>query len=334
MFTSAPRITLLAGGVGGAKAALGLYKSRYKPALSVIGNVADDEEFHGLWVSPDIDTLTYTLAGRINQQQGWGLENETRQVLNGLEKLGSDSWMFLGDQDFATHIYRTKQRRKGIRPSAIAQDIAWKNGVDIPLLLPTDDVIQTRILTPSGSLSFQEYFVREQCNAEITAISFEGSEEAHATPEALEAIKNSDVIIFAPSNPVVSIGAILAVREIRQTIENSKAVRIAISPFIGGKTVKGPADKMMAVYGMNTSPVSIAEMYKNCIDAMVIDHQDHNWESVLRDRDLQVLTTETLMQSEDDKVRLMEECIGFSQTLIKKSGTQKQTLNNASEVCL
>ena len=332
--TRTPRITLLAGGVGGAKAALGLYLSEHKANLSVIGNVADDEEFHGLWVSPDIDTLTYTLAGRINQQQGWGLENETHQVLDGLQQLGSDTWMFLGDQDFTTHIYRTEQRRKGIRPSAIAQDIAWKNGVDIPLLLPTDDVMQTRVLTAAGSLSFQEYFVREQCNAEITAIAIEGSEQAAATPEALEAIHNSDLIIIAPSNPVVSIGAILAVTDIRHALEETRATRIAISPFIAGKTVKGPADDMMQVIGLNSSPASVAELYQDCLDAMIVDTRDASWEPVLQDRGLDVLVTDTLMKTDSEKTALMQQCVHFGQQVSTCKQQQAARQTNEKEACL
>ena len=324
---SSPRITLLAGGVGGAKAALGLYLSEHKANLSVIGNIADDEEFHGLWVSPDIDTLTYTLAGRINQQQGWGLENETHQVLDGLNQLGSDTWMFLGDQDFATHIYRTEQRKKGIRPSAIAQDIAWKNGVDIPLLLPTDDVMQTRVLTNKGSLSFQEYFVREQCKVEITAIAIEGAEQATATAEAMEAIKNSDLIIIAPSNPVVSIGAILAVSEIRRALEETSATRVAISPFIGGKTVKGPADQMMQAIGMDSSPASVAELYQGCLDAMVIDHEDAESEASLLNSGLEVFITNTLMKTDDEKTQLMQVCVGFAEEV-----AQQKRLSTAAQL--
>jgi len=307
-----PSITLLAGGVGGAKAALGLALSHYRDRLSVIGNIADDEEFHGLWVSPDIDTLTYTLAGRINRQQGWGLSGDTSQVLSCLKALGCDSWMFLGDQDFATHIYRTEQRRKGIRPSAIAQDIAWKNNVDIPILLPTDDVVQTRVTTAQGELSFQQYFVREQCQPEITAVRFSGAENAQPTAEAIKAITDSDLIIIAPSNPVVSIGAILAVKGIHEALQQSTAYRIAVSPFIGGKTVKGPADRMLSSLGLNASPASIAELYQGCIDALVIDQEDVCWENILQDRGLDVLTTNTLMKTDAEKQQLMESCVAFA----------------------
>ena len=307
-----PKITLLAGGVGGAKAALGLALSQWRDHLSVIGNIADDEEFHGLWVSPDIDTLTYTLSGRINRQQGWGLNGDTSQVLNGLKTLGCDSWMFLGDQDFATHIYRTEQRRKGIRPSAIAQDIAWKNQVDIPILLPTDDVVQTRVSTAQGTLSFQEYFVREQCRPDVTAIEFHGAESAAATPEALAAIAGSDLIIIAPSNPLVSIGAILSVTGIREALAASPAYCMAISPFIGGKTVKGPADRMLAGLGMQPSAATIADLYQDFLDALVIDQQDAHAAADLRQRGLDVLATNTLMTSDEEKRHLMDTCVSFA----------------------
>ncbi|WP_430462737.1 2-phospho-L-lactate transferase [Thalassolituus sp. LLYu03] len=310
-----PVITLLAGGVGGAKAALGLALGPHAERTRIIGNIADDEAFHGLWVSPDIDTLTYTLARRIHPQQGWGLTGDSAQVLNALNTLGADTWMWLGDMDFATHIYRTEQRSNGIRPSAIAAHIAEKNGVKQPIILPTDDVVQTRLTTDQGELSFQEYFVRERCAPEIHHIEFHGADKATATPEALAAIHSADLIVLAPSNPIVSIGAILAIPGIRDAIRSARAKCIAISPFIGGKTVKGPADKMLEALGLNTSPVAIAELYADILDGLMIDHADHDWRPLLEDRDLPVLVTHTLMNNDADKTRLMNETVAFYQQL-------------------
>jgi len=200
------KITVLAGGVGGAKMAEGLAFSRYSEQLNIIGNVADDQQFHGLWVSPDIDTLTYTLAGLIDRDKGWGLKDESNRVLDALNRLGVDTWMYLGDQDFATHIYRSELRRQGVRPSAIASHIASRLGVKANIILPTDDRIQTRVKTDQGWLDFQSYFVREGCQPVIREFAIDGIEQATATEEALRAISEADLIVFAPSNPIVSIG--------------------------------------------------------------------------------------------------------------------------------
>lgn len=317
--TTGPRIVLLAGGVGGAKAALGLALGPYAASTSIIGNIADDEEFHGLWVSPDIDTLTYTLARRIHPQQGWGLAGDSAQVLNALHTLGADTWMWLGDMDFATHIYRTAERKKGVRPTAIAAHIAQKNGVNIPIILPTDDVVQTRLLTDMGELSFQEYFVRERCQPVIQSLCFSGAEQSRPTAEALDAIRSADLILLAPSNPLVSIGAILAIPGIREALCDARATCIAISPFIAGQTVKGPADKMMALQGLDTSPAAIGAIYGDFLDALVIDQADHEWQPMLEASGLSVLVSNTLMNNDDDKRRLLTECVDFCRTLKPQS---------------
>lgn len=308
------RVTLLAGGVGGAKLAEGLAAVCVPERLSVIGNVADDHEFHGLWVSPDIDTLTYSLANLIDRQQGWGLANESHRVLKGLERLGCDTWMLLGDQDMATHIFRTQLRRQGIRPSSIAQSIADALGVKINLLLPTDDRLQTRIKTQQGWLAFQEYFVKERCQPEVREIHFEGADKARPTYEALDAIEQADVLLIAPSNPVVSIAPILAVPGIRRAIENSHATRVAVSPLIGGRTVKGPADRMLNAMGYRCSNLGVADCYAGLIDGLVIDKQDHADRAELEAGGLQVMTTATLMSGAEEKARLAQEALAFAQS--------------------
>ena len=176
-----PKITLLGGGVGGAKAAEGLVQSCYGDDVTIIGNIADDDQFHGLWVSPDIDTMTYSLADMSDRSQGWGIAQDGCRVLTALSHLGAECWMHLGDIDFATHIYRTQQRNQGKRPSDIARNIARALGVKTPILLPTDDIVQTRIKTPSGWMSFQEFFVKNRCQPEIEKIEFVGLEHARAT---------------------------------------------------------------------------------------------------------------------------------------------------------
>lgn len=307
-----PRITLLAGGVGGAKLAEGLTTICPPERLSIIGNVADDQEFHGLWVSPDIDTLTYSLANLIDRQQGWGLAGESHRVLSGLERLGCDTWMSLGDLDMATHIFRTQLRRQGVRPSAIAQSIAKSLGVNINLLIPTDDPLQTRVRTDQGWLAFQEYFVRERCRPEVREVHFEGAVEARPTPEALAAIETADLLLIAPSNPVVSIAPILAVPGIRRAIETSQAPRVAVSPMIGGCTVKGPADRMLCAMGYSGSNLGVAASYAGLIDGLIIDSADRADLSALEAEGLKVMMTDTLMTCIEEKARLAEETLAFA----------------------
>ncbi|MCJ8337338.1 MAG: 2-phospho-L-lactate transferase [Pseudomonadales bacterium] len=306
-------IVLLAGGVGGAKMAEGLMHSRCGEGLSIIGNIGDDQEIHGLWVSPDIDTLTYTLTERIDRTKGWGLKDESNHTLDALALLGVDTWMYLGDQDFATHIYRTEQRKKGLRPSVIAADIAAKFGLKVPLLLATDDNVPTRLNTDRGWLDFQSYFVRYQCQPEITAVEFQGAEQANATPETLAAIAAADLIIFAPSNPIVSIGAILAIPGIRSAIDNSSAFKMAVSPIIAGKTVKGPADKMLRSLGFSSDALGVAQCYQSLLDLLVIDSADQQYCDAIRALGMQVACTDTLMPERGDKVRLAEELLDYYQ---------------------
>ena len=303
------KIVLLAGGVGGAKMAEGLACSRYGAQLSIIGNVADDQEFHGLWVSPDIDTLTYTLADLIDRDKGWGLKGESSRTLDALTRLGADTWMYLGDQDFATHIYRTEQRLKGERPTTIARHIAQRLGVQTNIILPTDDCIQNRVKTAQGWLDFQSYFVREACQPEILEFAIEGIEQAEPTAEALKAINEADLIVFAPSNPIVSIGAILAVPGIRQALAQSSAYKVAVSPIINGQTVKGPADRMMAAAGYTSDVLGVADCYAGLLDALVIDQLDRDAVPALAAKGLQVLATDTLMYSLENKIRLADTLI-------------------------
>ncbi len=306
-----PKITLLAGGVGGAKMAEGLVHSQYGDNVTIIGNVADDQEFHGLWVSPDIDTLTYSLADLICREKGWGLKEETNRTLDALSRLGADTWMYLGDQDFATHIYRTERRKAGHRPSDIAKHIAKKLGVNTPILLPTDDVIQTRVLTADGWMDFQTYFVKHQCKPDILEFAIDGIATAKPTPEALEAIETADIIILAPSNPIVSIGAILAVPGMRQAIQKSSAYKLAVSPLINGTTVKGPADRMMTSAGYSCDVFGVAHCYQGLIDGLVIDQQDSHHKAALVAQNLHVCVTNTLMQSRETKVEVAESVMAF-----------------------
>ncbi|TBR44963.1 2-phospho-L-lactate transferase [Marinomonas agarivorans] len=316
---SGQQITLLAGGVGGAKAAEGLAGSAYAHTTQIIGNVADDDMFHGLWVSPDIDTLIYSLANQIDRQQGWGRKDETHRLLTELAAFGAETWMTLGDLDMATHIYRTHLSKQGVRASAIVDKLRERHGVEIPILLPTDDWVQTRIATNKGVLSFQEYFVRERCQPNIQQIQYEGIETAKPTPEALARIKQSDLILIAPSNPIVSIGPILAVPQVRSAIRQSNAYVIAISPLIQGKTIKGPADKMLQSVGKPCNSTGIYECYKDILHAMVIDKQDSDEAALLQAAGLDVLVTPTLMQTQTEKIQLLTDVVRFAASVKQKN---------------
>lgn len=303
------KITLLAGGVGGAKAALGLALGNYKQGLKVIGNTGDDQAFHGLWISPDIDTLIYTLSGKINRQQGWGLEGDDQKVLKGLSDLGVDTWMQLGDMDFATHIYRTERRRLGHRSQVIAQDIAIANEVNVPIILPTDDTIQTKLKAGKEWLCFQDYFVRLKCQPIIDEIHYRDSEKAKATPESLNAIREADIVLLAPSNPLLSIGAILSIDEIRSQLIKTISPVVAISPLIGGEAIKGPAVRLMESLGYRSDVVGIANYYQGLVDVLVIDPIDAQFAPEIEALGIRVHIQNIWMRTDNEKQSVMNSVI-------------------------
>ena len=308
-------ITLIAGGVGGAKLAEG-FDAINEINLSVIGNIADDDTFHGLWVSPDIDTLTYSLAKIINRDQGWGLRNETFNSLTMLSKLNQDTWMTLGDKDFGLHIYRTMRRQKGDSPSEIANDISKFFGLKTKIILPTNDIVKTKLLTENGWLNFQQYFVREKCIPKIYKIKFDGIEKAVPTKESISSLKNADLIVLAPSNPLVSLGPIVEIPSIRETIINAKAPKVAVSPFIGNKTVKGPANKMMEELGENPNAVGFAQRFSDIIDLLFIDKSDNHLDKEIKSIIKKTFFTNILMKDQNDKLILSKKILEVSQEII------------------
>ncbi|MCE0493694.1 2-phospho-L-lactate transferase [Vibrio salinus] len=313
----APKITLLAGGVGGAKAAEGLAKSRYADTLSIIGNIGDDQPFYGLWVSPDIDTLTYTLADEIHREQGWGIKDESHRIQNRLKQFGLDTWMQLGDIDFATHLFRTEQRSQGIRPQKIAENIARSLNVTIPIYLPTDDIVPTRLKTAVGELDFQDYFVAKRCQPKVSEVIYTKAHEAKPTPEAISAIQDADIIIIAPSNPLLSIGAILAIPGIKKAIQESNATVIAISPLIGDKAIKGPAAKLLKELGMPANAIGIAHFYQDLIDVLLIDSSDAHMEKDIRALGIGVSCQPILMKNEKEKTEVMEQTVDIARSLLQ-----------------
>ena len=308
------RVTLLAGGVGGAKLAEGL-AGIPEIALTVIGNVADDEEFHGLWVSPDIDTMLYTLSGRVNRDQGWGLADESNRALEMLNCLGADTWMFLGDRDFGLHIYRTERLRRGDRPSDILTDIASKFGINSKILLPTDARVQTRVLTDGGWLSFQEYFVRERCQPEVLELKYDGLELSKITVEAELALNEAELIIIAPSNPLVSILPILKIPGFYAALQNATAPIFAVSPLIAGKALKGPADRMLNSLNYRADAAGIALFYENIAAHFLIDSSDFELSDEIYKLGMQAHTRDIFMPDLAGKVRLAHEILELHKNL-------------------
>lgn len=301
------RTVILSGGVGGARFASGYARScGPDETLTVIGNVADDEAFHGLWVSPDMDTLTYTLAG-LEGPHGWGIDGDTTTALGMLGRLGQPVWMTLGDADLGLHIYRTEQRRLGRRPTDIAREIARALGVDVPILPATDDTVQTRIETAEGVLSFQSYFVKARCEPDIEAIRYEGITDARMTPEVETAIAAADCILIAPSNPIVSILPILLVAGVEEAIRRSSARRLAVSPFISGKAVKGPAVEMMRQRGLSPDAAGLWALYGSFLDGLLVDSRDCVEARKQLGSGIQVFSADILMRDRAGRKRVASE---------------------------
>ena len=303
MRRSIKKIVLIAGGVGGAKLAEGL-NSIKDINLTIIGNIADDDEFHGLRVSPDIDTLTYTLSGMVNRKQGWGVKNDNYKTLSMLNKLGEETWMSLGDLDFGLHIYRQHRLLKDHRPTIIANEIAKKLGVTADIILPTDDKIRTEVQTKSGWISFQEYFVKKRCSPKIIKLKYTGIKSAKMTKEAKKALFNAELIIIAPSNPLVSINPILEIPGFKSIIRKNNKRVIAVSPLIQGKAVKGPATKMLKQLGFKPNSFSCMQMYNDICETFILDRSDIGLEKQFISLNQKPFFTDTLMTNLADKRRL------------------------------
>lgn len=304
-------IVALAGGVGAAKFLSGLSRVIDPSRLGVIVNTGDDIWMHGLRVSPDLDILTYTLAGIVDEVKGWGIRGDTFESLRQLGQLGAETWFQLGDRDMATHIFRTSHLRAGFPLSHITNMIKEALGVSVKILPMTDEEVETRIHTDRGDLHFEEYLVRERSLPRLESIYFKGIETARPAEGALDLIREAEGIVFCPSNPVVSIGPILAVPGIRGAITESPARKVAISPIVGGKTIKGPADLMLRALGYEVSAAGVARVYEGLIDAMVIDRRDAHLEPEIRRIVPRVAVTDTIMTDEASKTRLARETMEF-----------------------
>lgn len=304
-------VVLLAGGVGGARMAEGFARALPQGALTVIANVGDDEEFYGLRVCPDIDTLLYTLSDRIDRSQGWGLAGDTVKALDVLRDLGAPSWMKLGDADFGLHIWRTWRLAEGESLSAITAETSRQFGACANILPATDDRLRTKLRTEEGWMDFQPWFVERRCEPKVTALTYEGAETAKPGAEALAALDAADLVVIAPSNPLLSIEPILAVPGMREAVAGSAAPCVGVSPLIGGKAVKGPLARLMADLGMETTSGTVAHRYDGLLDAFVVDTSDETDADALRADGLKVLATDILMGGPEGAERLARTVLDF-----------------------
>ena len=296
------RIVALAGGVGGAKLAHGLAQILAPEDLTIIVNTGDDFEHLGMYICPDLDTVCYTLGGLANPETGWGRVNETWNTITNIEKLGGPNWFRLGDQDIATHLERTRRMKEGQSLSQITKDFCAAWGIKHTVLPMTDSPVRTMVDTDEGELAFQEYFVHRHCEPRVKGFRFDGVNSAEPAPGAREAIESAEAIVICPSNPWVSVDPILRV------IQKINKPVIAVSPIIGGQTVKGPAAKMYTELGIEPSALAVAEHYKNLLSGFVLDTVDRHLSDKIGAR---TLSTNTLMNNLTDRARLAMDVLNF-----------------------
>ena len=297
-------ITALAGGVGAARFLTGLVKLVNGKDLSIIVNTGDDIELFGLHISPDVDIVTYTLAGIVDEEKGWGIRGDTFHCLEALRKLNSEAWFNLGDRDLATQMFRTALLKNGFKLSDVTAQVSHALGLDVAILPMTDNRFETRIMTGMGSLHFQEYLVKRGAEDEVLGVEFLGAESANPAPGVLESIRESQLVVICPSNPIVSIGTILAVNGVRDAVKRSAAKKVAVSPLIAGVPVKGPADKLMRGLGLEVSAHSVAKIYSDFLDTFILDVADSAEKDKIEKLGIEVKVTNTLMKSLKDKTRL------------------------------
>lgn len=294
----------LTGGVGGAKLCFGLAKVLKSDELRIVVNTGDDEEFHGLYVCPDLDTVMYTLAELSNPHTGWGIKNETFAALSALDRLGQETWFGLGDQDLATHIVRTQMLRQGNSLSEITDYLCGRLGIEHPIIPMSDHQVRTTVETDIGTLPFQTYFVRHRCEPTVTGLEFHGSASAEISAKFSESLESSDALIFCPSNPYLSVAPILSIPGVRKRIEDFKGPRLAVSPIVGGQALKGPAAKILAELGEDVSCIGVARQYVGLCDVFVIDELDRDLADDVRDLGMEAIVMNTIMNNNRDKVEL------------------------------
>lgn len=313
-------IVALAGGVGAARFLEGLVQVIAPEQLTVIVNTGDDmANFMGLYISPDIDIVTYTLAGIVDPEKGWGIKGDTFHALGVLQQLGFDTWFALGDLDLGTHLARTAMLQQGWTLSQATQMISESLGVRCHLIPMTEQWVPTRILTNVGLVHFEEYLVKRKAQDTVEDVIFDGIDGVTPSPGVLEAIKGADTIIICPSNPIVSIGPILAVPGVKEAIMKASAPCVGVSPIIGGKPVKGPADKLMQGKGIESSAVGVAEIYQEFLDVLVIDKEDQTLAARIEELGMGVVVEQTLMTSLARKKKLAQRVLKATKVLKGKS---------------
>lgn len=311
--TTPRHVVLLVGGVGGAKLAYGLAQVLPPDQLSIVVNTADDFELHGLHISPDVDTVMYTLAGLANPETGWGIGGDTFAAKAALSRLGQPDWFLIGDQDLATHVTRTAMLREGRSLTEVTAHLCGRLGVEHPLLPMTDDAVATIVETPEGDLAFQEYFVKQRWQPEVTGLRFEGAAQAGPSARVIGALEKATLIVFGPSNPLLSIDPLLALPGLRSRIAGSPAPRVAVSPIIGGQAVKGPAAKIMRELDMEVSSVGVAAHYGDLLTGMVLDEEDRALSDRLEEMGLRVAVRRTLMNTPEEKVELARALLSWAE---------------------
>ncbi len=306
------KVCALAGGVGGAKLAAGLQDALPPGDLTVVVNTADDFDLWGLRICPDLDTVMYTLAGLANPHTGWGVAGESFATLDMLALYGEDTWFRLGDRDLATHLLRSARLRAGEPLGTITAALSAALGVQSAVLPMCDELVSTVLETPGGRLEFQEYFVRRGQRDEVLGVELRGIDEARVPDAVSEALAEAEIIVVCPSNPLVSVGPILAVPGMREALKSSSAPKVAVSPIVGGRALKGPADRMLASLSHEVSATGVAGIYEGILDGMVVDRQDEGERIGIEAVGMSVLVTGAIMRDEPDRERLAREVLRFA----------------------
>jgi LPPG:FO 2-phospho-L-lactate transferase len=301
------RVVVLAGGVGGARLTFGLQRALAPEELTVIVNTGDDFDHLGLRICPDLDTVTYTLAGLANPETGWGLAGDSYEALAALERVGGPAWFRLGDRDLATHLQRTALLAQGLRLTEVTARISTALGVKPRVLPMTDDTVATKVVTPEGEIDFQDYFVRRRCEPVVMGMRFEGIEAAQPSREAVAALADADGVVIAPSNPFVSVEPILGLPGVRDAVASKPAV--AVSPIVGGQAIKGPAAKMLRELGQDVSAAGVARRYAGLVDGFVMDRQDDSLEGEVAALGFETELAQTIMRSDDERESLARVCL-------------------------
>lgn len=305
-------VAVICGGVGAARLLRGLVPAAGLGQLTAIVNVGDDLELHGLRICPDLDTITYTMADAVSKERGWGLEGESWQAMEMVGRYGGVSWFGLGDRDLGTHLYRTHRLTEGADLSTVTGEIAAAWGLDFTMVPVTEDRLRTMVTTvDEGEISFQEYFVRRQHDVAVTSVRFDGADQCRPAPGVMEALREAELIVIAPSNPAVSIDPVLAVPGVRRVLEERRDRVVAVSPIIGGKALKGPADRLLVELGRESSVVGVAEWYRDVIGTLVIDTIDAAEAEAIGSLSIRPVVADTIMSQPGVTESLAERLLGL-----------------------